>query len=170
VRPSYGNGPDAHASQDMCQPVSKCVTRDELEDDLHGGEEPLPSPFDSLDFVQDTGPTPLPRVHTLVEGDVQTSLGQELKVNEMGHDEDNPDNSVDSLNYTAIVITAPEDPASATKNARENDTRSIESYTSAFSSLTLDVCKICHCGEEVRKSGQFQTQRNYLICRMEGTA
>ena len=134
----------------MWQPVRKCLTRDELEDDLHGGEEPLRSPFASFDLAQDTGPTSLPRVHTPMEGDFQTSLGQELKVNEMGQEEDNPDNSLDSSNYTAIVTTAHEDPASATKNARENDSRSIESYTSAFSSLTLDVCKICHCGEEVR--------------------
>ena len=35
---------------------------------------------------------------------------------------------------------------------READERSLgsESYTTAASSLSSNVCKICHCGEEVK--------------------
>ena len=172
MRTSYRDGRDALllGSQDLCQPVSKCLTRDELEDDLHGGEERLPGTFDSLDLVQDTGVTPSPRVHTPTEEHFQTSLGRRLKtsigvrISGVGYGEDNLSHLGVALNIHDTKHTANDtgvesnidDPFANTSSVpnteRESDNKSLgsESYTTAASSLSSNVCKICHCGEEVR--------------------
>ena len=42
------------------------------------------------------------------------------------------------------------DPEAACDEPQEDDDKSVESYNTAASSLSLGhVCKICHCGEEV---------------------
>jgi len=156
------------SSQDFRQPVSACLTRDGGDCNLQRDSEVLPGTFDSLDLVQDTGATPSPRVYTPVGETFQSSLGRRLKtsigvkVRGSGYGEESQDSPLNALNLqkdkgTSNVIgldsnlenTAPY--ATNVPNVDgEDDDKSVESesYTTAASSLTSNVCKICHCGEE----------------------
>lgn len=171
MRPSYRDGPETSllGSQDLCQPVSMCLTRSGREEALQGGEERLPGTFDSLDLVQDTGCTPSPRVDTPVDGQFQSSLGRRLKtslgvrISGTGYGEDNHSipavgamNRSDSkqvMNDKKLESKSDEaspDSSDVPNFDKEADERSLgsESYTTAASSLSSNVCKICHCGEE----------------------
>ena len=141
-----------------------------MEENLQGGEERLPGSFDSLDLVQDTGVTPSPRVDTPVAQPFQTSLGRRFKtsigvrISGVGYGEDSLSNPGVGLNINDTKHTVNEsgvqsnlddtsaDTSSVPNNDKEADEKSLgsESYTTAASSLSSNVCKICHCGEEVR--------------------
>jgi len=146
--------------QDLCQPVSKCLARDDGENKLHGGEENLPGTFDSLDLVQDTGVTPSPRIHTPAEEDFQKSLGRRFKtsigvrISGAGYGEDNLSYPAEDTKNTVGAEHSFYEYSNATTNVpnndKEEDDKSLgsESYTTAASSLSSNFCKICHCGEE----------------------
>jgi len=139
-----------------------------MEENLQGGEERLPGSFDSLDLVQDTGVTPSPRVDTPVAQPFQTSLGRRFKtsigvrISGVGYGEDSLSNPGVGLNINDTKHTVNEsgvqsnlddtsaDSSSVPNNDKEADEKSLgsESYTTAASSLSSNVCKICHCGEE----------------------
>ena len=142
-------------SQDLCQPVSTCLNTDRGDESIPGGEERMPGTFDSLDLVQDTGVTPSPRVVTPVEEQYQSSLGRRLKtslgvkISGKEYGEGNFCNPGVTLN---ISDTKHSDTNNVPNHDREADEGSLgsESYTTADSSFSSNVCKICHCGEEVR--------------------
>ena len=166
------------SSQDFRQPVSACLTRDGGDCNLQRDSEVLPGTFDSLDLVQDTGATPSPRVYTPMGETFQSSLGRRLKtsmgvkVRGTGYGEESQDSPLNALNLqkdkgTSNVIGLDsnlENTAPYTTNVPnvdgEDDDKSVESesYTTAASSLTSNVCKICHCGEEVG----WKLESNYV--------
>ena len=120
----------------------------------------MPGTFDSLDLVRDTGVTPSPRVLTPAEEDFKKSLGRRFKTsigvrisgagygeNNCSYPENDKKNTVDHSGNESTYLSATNVP----NNEKEEDDKSIgsESYTTAVSSLSLNFCKICHCGEEV---------------------
>ena len=163
-------------SQDLYQPVSTCLNTDRRDESIPGGEERMPGTFDSLDLVQDTGVTPSPRVVTPVEEQYQSSLGRRLKtslgvkISGMVYGEGNCpvvalniSDTNHAVNETGVESNCDDALAETVPiREREADERSLgsESYTTAASSLSSNVCKICHCGEEVRmKKRNFEDEK-----------
>lgn len=150
-------------------------TNNEMSD---GGR--LPGTFDSLSLVNDTGLTPSPRADTPLDllhggdgaalasvisrrflstsylqnksgiqsGIVIIQLKSKVEYFYSGSNEDRHRPSPDH----AAVPSHPSDAHQAC-DPQEDDDKSVESYNTAASSLSLggNVCKICHCGEEVNK-------------------
>lgn len=112
----------------------------------------LPGTFDSLSLVQDTGLTPSPRADTplvlLPGGGEGSSLASAMQSRFL---------STSYLQHRSGALSGSNedrhrpsaDPEAACDEPPEDDEKSVESYNTAASSLSLGhVCKICHCGEE----------------------
>ena len=99
-----------------------------MEERLPGGEDWLPEKSNELELSQERGATPSPLLSS--SGDAECLLQPSVEIENLCGD------ATADTNSDVPVIP---------------DTRSLShgSYSSALSSLTTAVCKICHCGEEV---------------------